>query len=57
MHGIGRGSVYYLPRPVSNADLTLMRRTCNWIWQYAFAGSRLLKDLLRDEGDGLRNGT
>jgi len=24
--GISRGSVYYVPKPVSNADLTLMRR-------------------------------
>ena len=24
--GISRGSVYYLPRPVSDADLALMRR-------------------------------
>jgi putative transposase len=24
--GISRGSVYYLPRPVSEADLALMRR-------------------------------
>lgn len=26
MLGISRGSVYYLPRPLSEADLALMRR-------------------------------
>jgi putative transposase len=48
--GISRGSVYYLPRPVSDADLALMRRTCELHLEYPFAGSRMLKGLLTGEG-------
>jgi len=29
---ISRGSVYYLPRPVSSADLEIMRRLDRCIW-------------------------
>jgi putative transposase len=29
---ISRGSVYYLPRPVSEADLAIMRRLDRCIW-------------------------
>jgi putative transposase len=46
--GISRGSVYYLPRPTSDADLTLMRRI-DELLDYPFAGSRMLKDLLQAE--------
>ena len=28
--GISRGSVYYMPRPVSDADLMLMRKRMVW---------------------------
>ena len=28
--GISRGSIYYLPRPVSAADLAVMRRMDEW---------------------------
>ena len=48
--GISRGSVYYLPQPVSDADLKLMRRTCERHLEYPFAGSRMLKGLLTGEG-------
>ena len=48
--GISRGSVYYLPRPASDADLKLMRRTCELHLEYPFAGSRMLKGLLNGEG-------
>jgi putative transposase len=48
--GISRGSVYHLPRPVSDADLTLMRRIDELHLQYPFAGSRMLKGLLNGEG-------
>jgi putative transposase len=48
--GISRGSVYYLPRPVSAADLTLMRRIDELHLSYPFAGSRMLQGLLRGEG-------
>ena len=47
---ISRGSVYYLPRPVSAADLALMRRIDELHLDYPFAGSRMLRDLLRGEG-------
>ena len=48
--GISRGSVYYLPRPVSDADLKLMRRIDELHLEYPFAGSRMLKGLLQAEG-------
>ncbi len=48
--GISRGSVYYLPRPVSDADLLLMRRIDEMHLELPFAGSRMLRDLLRAEG-------
>ncbi|MEY9278817.1 hypothetical protein ABIA03_000009 [Bradyrhizobium yuanmingense] len=31
---ISRGSVYYLPRPVSPDDLALMRRSTGCIWSF-----------------------
>ena len=51
--GISRGSVYYLPRPVSAADLTIMRRIDELHLEFPFAGSRMLRDLLRQEGIGI----
>ena len=48
--GISRGSVYYLPRPTSAADLALMRRIDELHLEYPFAGSRMLKGLLQAEG-------
>ena len=48
--GISRGSVYYLPRPVSAADLAIMRRIDELHLAYPFAGSRMLRDLLGREG-------
>lgn len=47
---ISRGSLYYKPRPVSCADLTLMRRIDELHLEYPFAGSRMLRDLLLGEG-------
>jgi len=47
---ISRGSVYYQPRPVSMADLALMRRIDELHLEYPFAGSRMLKGLLVGEG-------
>jgi putative transposase len=44
--GISRGSIYYLPRPVSAADLAVMRRMDELHLDYPFAGSRMLRDLL-----------
>ncbi len=48
--GISRGSACYLPRPVSDADLTLMRRTGELHLEYPFVGSPRLKGWLNDEG-------
>lgn len=48
--GISRGSVYYLPRPVPTQDLALMRRIDELHLELPFAGSRMLRDLLNQEG-------
>lgn len=48
--GISRGSVYYQPRPVCDADLALMRRIDELHLEYPFAGSRMLRGLLAGEG-------
>ena len=48
--GISRGSVYYLPRPVSAADLALMRRIDALHLEHPYAGARMLRDMLRREG-------
>jgi len=48
--GIGRGSYYYQPRPTSQTDLDLMRRMDELHMDFPFAGSRMLKGLLRQEG-------
>ncbi len=47
---LSRGSLYYRPRPVSPADLAIMRRIDELHLDYPFAGSRMLRDLLRGEG-------
>src|SRR5258705_13270717 len=47
---ISRGSVYYLPRPVSSADLAIMQRLDRLHLGFPFAGSRLLRGLLAAEG-------
>ncbi|HET7300322.1 MAG TPA: IS3 family transposase [Oleiagrimonas sp.] len=48
--GISRGTVYYLPKPVGTDDLALMRRIDELHLEHPFAGSRMLRDLLRQEG-------
>jgi len=47
---IARSSVYYVPQPVSAADLALMRQIDELHLQYPFAGSRMLRDILRLAG-------
>ena len=44
--GMSRGSVYYLPRPVSAADLELMRRIDRLHLEHPFMGTRMLRDQL-----------
>lgn len=48
--GMSRGSVYYQRRPSSAADLGLMRRIDALHLDYPFAGSRMLRGLLRQDG-------
>ena len=50
MLGISRGSLYYSACPVSAAELAIMRRIDELHLDYPFAGSRMLRDLLRGEG-------
>ena len=47
---ISRGSVYYQPCPVSAADLAIMRQIDALHLDYPFAGSRMLRDLLKRTG-------
>lgn len=47
---LSRSSVYYKPVPLSDADLVLMHRIDRLHLKYPFAGSRMLRDLLRAEG-------
>ena len=48
--GISRGSIYYRPRSVGEAGLGLMRRIDELHLEYPFAGSRMMRGLLRQEG-------
>jgi len=50
MLGISRGSLYYSACPVPAAELAIMRRIDELHLDYPFAGSRMLRDLLRGEG-------
>jgi putative transposase len=53
--GISRGSVYYVPKSVSAADLVLMRRLDELHLEHPFMGARMLRDQLNREGfDGGR---
>ena len=44
---LARSSVYYAPQPVPLADLALMRQLDELHLEYPYAGSRMLRDLLR----------
>jgi putative transposase len=48
--GISRGSVYYQPTPIPEAELALMRRIDRLHLEQPYAGSRMLRDLLRLQG-------
>lgn len=50
---LSRSSLYYQSRPVPPADLAIMRRLDELHLEYPFAGSRMLRDLLRGEGVGI----
>lgn len=47
---ISRGSIYYVPEPVSADDLALMRQIDELHLELPFAGSRMLRDLLAADG-------
>lgn len=47
---LSRSNVYYLPRPVADADLALMRRIDELHMNFPFAGARMLRDMLKLEG-------
>jgi putative transposase len=47
---ISRGTVYYLPQPVSPVDLTLMRKIDELHLQHPFMGARMLRDQLERQG-------
>lgn len=49
--GLSRSTLYYEPRPVPAAELAIMRRIDALHLEYPFAGSRMLRDLLRGEGE------
>ena len=53
---LSRSSLYYRPRPVAPADLVVMRRIDELHLDYPFAGSRMLRDLLRGEGVDIGRG-
>ena len=48
--GMSRGSVYYLPRPVSEADLALMRRIDELHLEHPYMGARMLRCVLVRQG-------
>ena len=47
---ISRSSVYYLARPVSAADLAVMRQLDELHLEFPFAGTRMLRGLLAARG-------
>ena len=47
---LSRSSVYYLPQPMSEGDLRLMRRIDELHLEHPFAGARMLRDMLKLEG-------
>jgi len=48
--GLSRGCLYYQPVPLSESELGLMHRLDKLHLAHPFAGSRMLRDLLRLEG-------
>jgi putative transposase len=50
---LARSTAYYQPMPVSTMTLALMRRIDELHLHYPFAGARMLRDLLRQEGHAI----
>lgn len=47
---LARSTAYYRPQEVSEADLVLMRRIDELHLEHPFAGTRMLRDMLRRDG-------
>lgn len=47
---VARSTVYYQPTPIAEATRAVMRRIDELHLQHPFAGARMLRDLLRQEG-------
>ena len=47
---VSRSSLYYRPQPTSADDLAVMRRIDELHLEHPFAGARMLRDLLRQDG-------
>ena len=47
---LSRSSIYYRPQPTSGEDLAVMRRIDELHLEHPFAGARMLRDLLRQDG-------
>ncbi len=50
---LARSSAYYTPQPATPKDLALMRRMDELHLEHPFAGSRMLRDMLRLEGQNI----
>ena len=50
---LSRSSLYHEPRPVPASDLAIMRRIDELHLDHPFAGSRMMRDLLRGEGTAI----
>jgi putative transposase len=50
MLGIARSTVYYQPKPISDQEWALRAEIDRLHLEYPFAGSRMLRDLLRRQG-------
>jgi putative transposase len=54
--GISRGSLYYTACPVPASELAIMQRIDVLHLDHPFAGSRMMRDLLRCEGIAIGRG-
>ena len=50
---LARSTAYYQPTPASGTKLALMRRLDELHLRHPFAGARMLRDLLRQEGHAI----
>jgi len=50
---LARSTAYYRPQQASETDLALMRRIDELHLEYPFAGSRMLRDMLRQDGHAI----